>query len=87
MTALDPLTHHQKMDGQGLIGRVRTTYRPDDVTDPGRPAIVDNLRKFGELTGEDITKWDGLINAHRKRRETFRRFGAVARGEKETFCI
>src|SRR5690606_8560692 len=34
--------------------------------------------KFGELTGEDISKWNGLINAHRKRREYFRRFGAVA---------
>jgi glucuronate isomerase len=76
--ALDPLTHHQSMEGDGYIGRVRTTYRPDDVTDPSRPAIVENLKKFGELTGEDISRWDGLINAHRKRRELFRRFGAVA---------
>ena len=76
--ALDPLTHHQSMAEQGLIGQVRTTYRPDDVTDPSRAAIVENLHKFGELTGEDITKWDGLINAHRKRREYFRKFGAVA---------
>ncbi len=76
--ALDPLVHHQKMESAGTIGRVRTTYRPDDVTDPSRPAIVDNLKRFGELTGEDITRWEGLINAHRKRREYFRRFGAVA---------
>src|SRR5215217_1713331 len=76
--ALDPLVHHQKMAGENYIGRGRTTYRPDDVTDPSRPAIVENLKKFGELTGEDIARWDGLINAHRKRREYFRRFGAVA---------
>jgi len=76
--ALDPLVHHQKMAGEGLIGRVRTTYRPDDVTDPARLNIVENLHKFGDLTGEDIARWDGLINAHRKRREYFRRFGAVA---------
>ncbi|GLQ53052.1 glucuronate isomerase [Devosia nitrariae] len=76
--ALDDLPHHQAMAGQGLIGRVRTTYRPDDVTDPSRPAIAENLQKFGELTGEDTTSWDGLINAHRRRREYFRRFGAVA---------
>ncbi len=76
--ALDPLVHHQKMAGDGLIGRVRTTYRPDDVTDPSRPAIIENLKKFGDVTGEDISRWDGLINAHRKRREYFRRFGAVA---------
>src|SRR5690606_22582561 len=37
--ALDPLVHHQKMAENGFIGRVRTTYRPDDVTDPSRPAI------------------------------------------------
>ncbi|MEO5806694.1 glucuronate isomerase [Devosia sp.] len=76
--ALDPLTHHQSMLGQGLIGRVRTTYRPDDVTDPSRAAIVQNLQKLGELTGEDTANWAGLINAHRQRRQTFRRFGAVA---------
>jgi len=76
--ALDPLVHHQKMAENGFIGRVRTTYRPDDVTDPSRPAIVENLHKFGEITGEDISTWAGLINAHRNRREYFRRFGAVA---------
>ncbi|GLQ10913.1 uronate isomerase [Devosia yakushimensis] len=76
--ALDPLVHHQKMAETGILGRVRTTYRPDDVTDPSRPAIVDNLKKFAELTGEDVTNWAGLINAHRARREYFRRFGAVA---------
>ncbi|WP_435905257.1 glucuronate isomerase [Devosia sp.] len=76
--ALDALPHHQKMKADGYIGRVRTTYRPDDVTDPSRPAISANLQKFGELTGEDITRWDGLINAHRIRREFFRQHGAVA---------
>jgi glucuronate isomerase len=76
--ALDPLVQHQAMAKDGYIGRVRTTYRPDDVTDPSRPAIVDNLQKFGELTGENIATWSGLINAHRARREYFRRFGAVA---------
>jgi len=76
--ALDPLQHHRALAEQGLIGRVRTTYRPDDVTDPARPNIVENLQKFGEITGEDVTRWDGLINAHRKRRDYFRRHGAVA---------
>jgi glucuronate isomerase len=76
--ALDPLTHHAAMAADGYIGRVRTTYRPDDVTDPSRAAIVENLHRFGELTGEDITNWAGLINAHRQRRATFRQFGATA---------
>lgn len=76
--ALDPLAHHQSMEKDGYIGRVRTTYRPDDVTDPSRAAIVENLQKFGALTGENIATWSGLISAHRNRREYFRRFGAVA---------
>jgi glucuronate isomerase len=76
--ALDPLVHHQKMAANGMIGRVRTSYRPDDVTDPSRPAIVENLLKFGEITGENVANWEGLLNAHRNRREYFRRFGAVA---------
>lgn len=76
--ALDPLVHHQTMEANGTIGRVRTTYRPDDVTDPSRAAIVENLQRLGEVTGENIATWAGLINAHRNRRQYFRRFGAVA---------
>lgn len=76
--ALDPLTHHQKMAEEGYIGRVRTTYRPDDVTNPDRPGFLDRLHQLGALTGENVATWTGLINAHRQRRETFRRYGAVA---------
>tara|TARA_R110002124_G_scaffold44422_15_gene135617 strand:- start:10413 stop:11819 length:1407 start_codon:yes stop_codon:yes gene_type:complete len=76
--ALDTLPHHQKMKADGYIGRVRTTYRPDDVTNPDRPGIAERLHKFGELAGEDISTWAGLINAHRNRRAYFRDHGAVA---------
>ncbi len=76
--ALDQLPHHQRMEVNGLIGRVRTTYRPDDVTNPERAGFVDRLHQFGALCGENIALWSGLINAHRNRREYFRRFGAVA---------
>lgn len=76
--ALDTLPHHHSMEADGYLGRVRTTYRPDDVTNPDRPGWLDRIRQFADLTGEDITRWNGLLNAHRKRREFFRRFGAVA---------
>ena len=76
--ALDPLVHHQALAADGLIGKVRTTYRPDDVTDPDSPGFAGRLRTLAELTGEDTANWDGLINAHRKRREFFRRYGATA---------
>lgn len=77
-SALDELSYHQMLSEKGLIGRVRTTYRPDDVTDPDGVGFADNIQKFGEITGEDISNWEGLINAHRKRREFFRTMGAVA---------
>ena len=76
--ALDQLPHHQKMAEDGWIGRVRTTYRPDSVTDPDAVGFRENLAKLGELTGCDVASWDGLIEAHRKRRAYFRQFGATA---------
>ncbi|MDQ0562875.1 glucuronate isomerase [Rhizobium mesoamericanum] len=76
--ALDPLVHHQKMAQDGWIGRVRTTYRPDSVTDPDAVGFRENLVRLGELTDCDVTKWDGLIDAHRKRRAYFRQYGATA---------
>lgn len=76
--ALDPLNHHKALSEQGLIGRIRTTYRPDDVTDPDAPGFKDNIARLAELTGEDTARWDGLIDAHRKRRAFFRELGAVA---------
>ena len=76
--ALDGLPHHQSMEADGYLGRVRTTYRPDDVTNPERAGFLDRIHQFGALTGENIATWSGLINAHRNRREYFRRFGAVA---------
>lgn len=76
--ALDPLTHHLSMEADGYLGRVRTTYRPDDVTNPERAGFLDRIHQFGGITGENIANWSGLINAHRNRREFFRRLGAVA---------
>ncbi|KQV84367.1 glucuronate isomerase [Rhizobium sp. Root1220] len=76
--ALDPLLHHQKMAKDGWIGRVRTTYRPDGVTDPHAVGFRENLVRLGELANSDVTTWDGLIDAHRKRRAYFRQYGATA---------
>jgi len=54
------------------------TFRPDDVTDPDDANFVANLAKLGELTGQDTGNWDGMIEAHRRRRAYFRKFGATA---------
>lgn len=76
--ALDPLVHHAKLEQDGWIGRVRTTYRPDAVTDPDTPGFRTDLVAFGEMTGTDVYEWSGMIEAHRRRRADFRRMGATA---------
>lgn len=76
--ALDPLVHHRALAERGLIGRIRTTYRPDDVSDPENPDFRANLDRLAEITGEDTASWPGLIAAHRKRRAAFRALGATA---------
>ena len=76
--ALDPLEHHAALKAKGLNRRIRTTYRPDDVTDPANPAFAANMRRFAEVTSEDVASWNGMISAHRKRRAFFRDHGATA---------
>ena len=75
--ALDELPHHKKLKSQGLIGRIRTTYRPDDVTDPDKPGFAERIAQFGEITGENTATFAGLLNAHRTRRAFFRENGGA----------
>jgi glucuronate isomerase len=76
--ALDYLEHHRSLARRDMIGRIRTTYRPDDVTDPDNPAFTENLSRLAEMTGQDTAKWEGMIQAHRIRRAFFRKYGATA---------
>jgi glucuronate isomerase len=74
----DPLKHHAAIRASGWKGRVVTTYRPDSVLDPEHEDFRAALNRFGELSGEDVTSWDGYLAAHRKRRADFRAAGATA---------
>ncbi|HSF12260.1 MAG TPA: glucuronate isomerase [Erythrobacter sp.] len=76
--ALDGLEHHAAIKASGWGGRVVTTYRPDAVTDPEFEGFADNLRALGNLTGEDVMRWQGYLAAHRNRRAYFRDHGATA---------
>ena len=76
--ALDPLDHHRAIAASGWNGRVITTFRPDDVTDPDRADFTANVRRLGELTGEDSTDWRGYLAALKQRRAFFREHGATA---------
>jgi glucuronate isomerase len=78
---LDMLPHHRKMTASGWSGprgRVRTAYRPDPVVDPEFEGWRDNIRLFGEVSGEDTTTWRGYLNAHRNRRAYFKTMGATS---------
>jgi glucuronate isomerase len=76
--AVDSLEHHEVIAKSGWKGRVITTFRPDDVTDPERADFVANVRLLGELTGEDCGNWQGYLAALVKRRAFFRAHGATA---------
>ncbi|MBB4659447.1 glucuronate isomerase [Parvularcula dongshanensis] len=75
--ALDDLAHHKTIAASGWGGQVITTYRPDAVVDPEMPGFADNVRKLGELTGENVENWDGYLAAHRTRRAYFREVGGA----------
>ncbi|MEP0945121.1 MAG: glucuronate isomerase [Rhizobiaceae bacterium] len=76
--ALDHLDWHRQMRQSGWQGRVVTTYRPDAVVDPEFEGFAENIVTLGEMTGEDTHSWNGYLNAHRKRRDYFKSFGATA---------
>jgi glucuronate isomerase len=75
--ATDALTHHETV-AREWGRRVITTFRPDDVVDPEREDFVDNVRRLGELTGQDVETWSGYLQALRLRRAEFRKHGATA---------
>ncbi|KAA9009404.1 glucuronate isomerase [Histidinibacterium aquaticum] len=76
-SALDDLAHHKAIRDSGWAGRIVTTYRPDSVVDPEFEGFADNVVRFGEITGEDATTWDGYLAAHRKRRAYFKEVGGA----------
>ncbi|MDC7676588.1 glucuronate isomerase [Asticcacaulis machinosus] len=75
---LDDLRHHAKIRESGWSGRVVTAYRPDPVMDPEHVGFAENLARFGQLAGEDITTYAGYLKAHQNRRAFFREAGATS---------
>lgn len=75
---LDDLAHHDRLIAEGWGGRVITTFRPDPVVDPDFEDYGANVARLGELTGCDVTRWDGYLEALRVRRADFRARGATA---------
>ena len=76
--ALDPLLDHKKIMESGWKGRIITTFRPDEVTDPDHENFAASLPRLSEITGEDVTNWKGYLKALENRRAFFRAHGATA---------
>lgn len=75
---LDELKWHRQIQESGWTGKVVTAYRPDAVVDPDFDGFAENIEKFGELSGENTTTWEGYLAAHRNRRAYFKSFGATS---------
>ncbi|SEP62839.1 glucuronate isomerase [Faunimonas pinastri] len=75
---LDDLRHHETIRSSGWKGRVVTAYRPDPVVDPDFAGFSENVAKLGEITGCDVSTFAGYLDAHRRRREFFKSYGATS---------
>jgi len=76
--SLDLLKDHEAIAASGWNGRVITTFRPDEITDPDHELFAEALKRIGELSGEDTTSWKGYLRAIENRRAFFRAHGATA---------
>jgi glucuronate isomerase len=74
----DALEHHQKIRASGWKGNVITAYRPDPVIDAEHEQFHPALKRFAELSGEDVHSWNGYLAAHRNRRAYFASMGATS---------
>lgn len=75
---LDSLAHHREIHALNLKTRILPTFRPDPVVDPDFDLFRQNVRKLGELTGEDTSAWAGYLAALRQSRQRFREVGCTA---------
>jgi glucuronate isomerase len=76
--AYDSLEYHQAIKASGWKGRVLPTFRPDAVVDAEYTGFQENLKKLGEVSGEDVSTWKGYLAALRSRRAFFKKNGATA---------
>ena len=56
------------------------------MVDPQYHNFRQNVEALGQLTGEDTSNWQGYLNAHRVRRDFFRRTGATSTDHGHPTC-
>lgn len=75
---LDSLNAHQAIRSSQWNGRILPTFRPDAVVDSDFAHFRSNVRKLGEMHGEETSTWSGYLAALKKARARFRALGCVA---------
>jgi glucuronate isomerase len=83
---LDSLAHHQAIRDSQFKGRVIPTFRPDPVVDPDFEDFSGNLASLSQITGEDVHRWQGYLNALRQRRQYFKSLGCTATDHGHPTC-
>lgn len=76
--ATDRLAHHQKIRESGWDGRVIPTFRPDEVTNLLAADLRQKIELLSEVSGIEVSDYDGYIKAIEARRAYFRSMGATA---------
>lgn len=74
----DDLVHHRAIRASGWGGQVITAYRPDPVIDAEHEQFPEAMKRFAELSGQDVWSWKGYLAAHRIRRAAFAELGATS---------
>jgi glucuronate isomerase len=74
----DSLEDVQSIRASGWKARILPTFRPDSVVDPAFAGFAKSIEKLGQQTKEDISSWDGYLNALRKTRQRFISLGCIA---------
>ena len=75
---LDALSEHTAIRESNWKARILPTFRPDPVVDPEFDGFQKNIKRLGELTGEDTGTWTGYLAALRKTRVRFKDLGCTA---------
>lgn len=68
---LDTLEHHQTIKQSSWQGKVVTTFRPDNLTNPEHPLFTESVTKLESMTGMDISDFEGFLAAIKLRRAVF----------------
>lgn len=76
---LDDLAGHASLAAEATFnGRVPPTFRPDRFLEPARGDWPDLVQRLGEVSGIDVSTYEGYIVALEQRRGHFKAHGAVS---------